>query len=125
MKLITNMPESEEQFESAKESTLKQLAAERITKTRIFWNYESLKKRGIDHDIREEMYNAIQDMTLEDLKKFFAENIKGGNYNVMVIGNKEDVDLDTLSKLGDVEEIDLDYLFNYEENPQVNKEIVD
>lgn len=125
MELLNDMPEAQEQFESAKESTLKQLAAERITKTRIFWNYESLKKRGIDYDIREEMYNAIQDMTLEDLKAFFEENIKGGNYNVMVIGNKNDVDLKTLSKLGEVEELDVDYLFNYEKDPQATKSIMD
>ena len=125
MELLNDMPEAQEQFESAKESTLKQLAAERITKTRIFWNYESLKKRGIDYDIREEMYNVIQDMTLEDLKAFFEENIKGGNYNVMVIGNKNDVDLKTLSKLGEVEELDVDYLFNYEKDPQATKSIMD
>ena len=118
MELMTNMPEAEEQFQSAKEATLKQIAADRITKTSIFWNYESLKKRGMDHDYREEMYNAIKDMTMEDLKEFFNNNIKGQDYNVMVIGNKEDVDMQSLSKLGEVEELDIDYLFNYENSSE-------
>ncbi|MAN27131.1 MULTISPECIES: M16 family metallopeptidase [Mesonia] len=118
MELMTNMPEAEEQFQSAKEATLKQIAADRITKTSIFWNYESLKKRGMDHDYREEMYNAIKDMTMEDLKEFFNNNIKGQDYNVMVIGNKEDVDMQSLSKLGEVEELDIDYLFNYEKSSE-------
>ncbi|SHI74810.1 Predicted Zn-dependent peptidase [Mesonia phycicola] len=114
MELMTNMPEAEEQFQSAKEATLKQIAADRITKTSIFWNYESLKKRGIDHDNRKEMYDTIASMTMEDLKEFFNNNIKGQDYNVLVIGNKKDANMDALSKLGKVEELDVDYLFNYE-----------
>ncbi len=114
MDLMTNMPEAEEQFNAAKEATLKKIAAQRITKSNIFWTYEGLKKRGIDNDNREEMYNTIKDMTLEDLKSFFNENIKGETYNVLVVGNKKDVNMDALSKLGVVKEMDIDYLFNYE-----------
>jgi len=73
-----------------------------------------MKKRGIENDHREEMYNTIKNMTLKDLKAFFDENIKGENYNVVVVGNKKDVDMKALSKLGVVKEMDIDYLFNYE-----------
>ena len=114
MDLMTNMPEAEKQFEAAKESTLKKIAADRITKSNIFWTYEGLKKRGIDNDYRQQMYETIKNMELSDLKTFFNENIKGENYNVLVIGNKKDVDMQALSKLGEVQELDIDYLFNYE-----------
>ncbi|QLE02766.1 insulinase family protein [Galbibacter sp. BG1] len=114
MELMTNMPEAEKQFKAAKESTLKQLAAERITKQDIFWEYERLKKRGITEDNRQAMYNEIEKMTFEDLKTFFNENIKGETYDVMVIGNKKDVDMKALKKLGDIKEMDVDDLFNYE-----------
>ena len=119
MELMSDMPESEEQFLSAKEATLKKLAAQRITKTNIFWNYERLQKLGIDNDNREEMYNAIKDMTIEDLREFFNKNIKGENYNVMVIGNKKDIDFRALRKLGKVQEMDIDYLFNYEKDKEI------
>ncbi len=119
MDLMTNMPEAEEQFNAAKESTLKKLAAQRITKSNIFWNYERLKKLGIDNDNREEIYNTIKNMTMEDLKTFFNENIKGETYNVMVIGNKKDIDFKALSKLGKVQEMDVDYLFNYEQPEEI------
>ena len=118
MDLMTNMPEAEQQFNAAKEATLKKIAAERITKSNIFWSYEGLKKRGIDNDNREEMYNTIKNMTLEDLKKFFNENISGETYNVLVIGNKKDVDMKALSKLGKVQEMDVDFLFNYEKKKE-------
>ena len=59
------------------------------------------------------MYKAIQGMTLEDVNNFFNTNIKGQSYSVSVIGNKNDLDLKALSKLGEVHEMDVDYLFNY------------
>ncbi len=118
MELLTDMPEAEKQFNGAKEAALKKIAAERITKSNIFWSYEGLKKRGIDNDNRKEMYETIKGMTMEDLKVFFNENIKGENYNIMVIGNKKDVDMKALSKLGDVKEMDVDYLFNYEKKKE-------
>ncbi len=114
MELMTNMPEAEEQFNAAKEAALKKIASERITKTSIFWNYENLKKLGIENDNREEIYNTIKNMTLQDLKAFFDKNIKGESYNVMVIGNKKEIDFKALNKLGEVKEMDIDYLFNYE-----------
>ncbi|MFK7833144.1 MAG: M16 family metallopeptidase [Winogradskyella sp.] len=113
MELMTNMPEAEDQFNQAKEATLKKIASNRITKSNIFWTYEGLKKRGIDNDNRKEIYDTIKNMTMEDLKTFFNNNIKGENYNVMVIGNKKDMDFDALSKLGTIKEMDIDYLFNY------------
>lgn len=119
MELMTDMPEAEEQFNQAKEATLKKIAAERITKSNIFWTYESLKKRGFDNDNREELYNTISNMSLADLKTFFEENIKGEQYNVMVVGNKKDINFDALEKLGKVQEMDIDELFNYEKSAPI------
>jgi len=114
MELMTTMPEAEDQFNQAKEATLKKIAAQRISKANIFYTYEGLKKRGITEDNRKEMYNTIKGMSLEDLKSFFNENISGNKYNVLVIGNKNDVNFEALNKLGVVQELDVDYLFNYE-----------
>ncbi|MGJ5640818.1 M16 family metallopeptidase [Formosa sp. S-31] len=114
MELMSDMPQAEKQFEAAKDAALKKIAAQRITKANIFWNYERLKKLGIDHDNREKMYYTIKNMTIDDLMNFFNENIKGEHYNIMVIGNKKDIDFNALRKLGEVEEMDVDYLFNYE-----------
>ncbi|MBU3011708.1 insulinase family protein [Polaribacter vadi] len=119
MELMNDMPEADKQFQAAKESTLKKLAAQRITKSSIFWSYERLQKLGIDNDNREEMYNTIKNMTMEDLKAFFDKNIKGESYNVMVIGNKKDLDVKSLKKLGKIKELEVDYLFNYIEEKKV------
>ncbi|WP_299781036.1 pitrilysin family protein [uncultured Formosa sp.] len=114
MTLMSDMPEAEKQFEAAKDAALKKIAAERITKANIFWEYESLKKLGIENDNREAMYNTIKNMEISDLRDFFNENIKGENYNIMVVGNKKDIDFKALKKLGEIKEMDVDYLFNYD-----------
>ena len=119
MDLMNNMPEAEKQFNAAKESTLKKLAAQRITKSNIFWTYEGLKKRGIDNDHREAMYNTIKKMSMKDLKAFFNKNVKGESYNVMVIGNKKDLNVKSLQKLGKIKELDVDYLFNYVDKKKI------
>jgi len=111
--LMNDMPESEQQFITAKKSALKQIAAQRITKSTIFWSYEGLKKRGLDYDNREEMYSQIQKMTLKDIRDFFNENVKGKDFSVSVIGNKKDLDMEALKKLGKLHEMDINYLFNY------------
>ncbi|MGB1043039.1 MAG: M16 family metallopeptidase [Tenacibaculum sp.] len=113
MDLMNNMPEAEKQFNAAKNATLKKLAAQRITKSNIFWSYERLKNLGIDNDNREAMYNTIKNMTIQDLKAFFDKNVKGESYNVMVIGNKKDLNVKSLQKLGKIKELEVDYLFNY------------
>ena len=56
---------------------------------------------------------------MDDLRNFFNKNIKGENYNVMVIGNKKDLDFEALKKLGKVQEMDIDYLFNYEQPEEI------
>ena len=115
LELMNDMPVNEQQFNEAKDAALKQIAAQRITKSSVFWNYERLLKRGIDYDIREEMYDEIQNMTMEDVSNFFDTNVKGQNFSISVIGNKKDLDLKALKKLGKVHEMDVDYLFNYKE----------
>ena len=117
--LMNNMPEAEDNFQSAKVSTLNKMAAERITNKNIFWSYERLKKRGITENNTEAIYNEIKGMELADLSSFFNDNIKGNDYNVMVVANKNDLDVTALQKLGTVKELDVDYLFNYETPPPI------
>ncbi len=114
LELMNEMPLAQKQFEASKEAALKKIAAQRITKSELFWSYEAWAKRGIYEDYRENIFNKIKTMTLADLAAFFNENIKEGNYNIVLIGNKEDVNLDKLEALGNVEELKIDYLFNYQ-----------
>lgn len=111
--LMNNMPEAKNQFDSAKDAALKKIESERIVGASIFWNYEAAKDRGIDYDIRKDVYEQLPNMQMENLKSFFDENIKQRKYTYLVLGNKNSVDKKVLQTLGDFEELSLQKIFNY------------
>jgi len=111
--LLNEMPLNEAQFQSAKASVLKSLAAKRVTKSAIYWKYQKLQKIGIDYDNRTEVYNEIQKLTLADLNDFFNKDVKNSQFDLMVLGNKKDIDFSVLEQFGTVKELEPKYLFNY------------
>ena len=111
--LLNNMPESEKSFELAKKAALEKIRTERITKASKLWNYESALSRGVDHDLREDIYREVPNMTMADLKVFHEEYIKNSNYNIMVIGKKEGLNMAALEEYGPVETLSLTEIFGY------------
>ncbi len=111
--LLNNMPKNEQQFENARLGQLKRIEAERITKENIFWRYESNLKKGIDYDFRENVYNSLKTMSLDDLDAFFKTQIVGKQFDIGVIGNEKDINFKALSKFNTVKKLDVDYLFNF------------
>ncbi len=109
--LLNDLPYSEEQFNSAKAAALKKIESERITKQKIYWNYRSLEDKGLDYDVRQQLYAEIKGTTFDALKSFYDRHIKGKDYNYIVIGNKKDVDLTALDSLGKVNEVKLSDVF--------------
>jgi predicted Zn-dependent peptidase len=111
--LINNLPESPQAFEISKKSILNKIESERITKSAVLSNYLNAKDRGINYDIREKIYNEVKSMNLEKLLKFHEEYIKNKPHNVLLIGNRNNIDFKNLEKYGSVKEISLETLFGY------------
>lgn len=111
--LLNDLALSEKSFEIARESVLKQIETERIIKDDIFWTYESNLKRGINFDFRSEVYQKVKKYDLNDVKTFFDRHVKGKNYDILILGNKEKIDFELLKKYGDVKELTLEEIFNY------------
>lgn len=111
--LMNDMPEAEKQFELAKSSIKKQIESERIIKTNIFWTNERNLDRGIDYDVRQDIYNYVNNVDMATFREFFDRYIKGNKYSFLILGNKNSLDQETLAKLGKVKELTLEELFNY------------
>ena len=62
--IIDTMPQSDKAFELAKQALLKRLATARTTKMGIINAYLNAKRKGIDYDINEKVYNAVTSLTL-------------------------------------------------------------
>ena len=111
--ILNNMPESEITFASAKESLLKQLETDRITKTSILFNYLNAQNLGLEKDIRENIYHKVSSMTIDDVKNFQEKNVKGNNYTILILGDKEKLDINVIEKYGKVKFLTLEEVFGY------------
>ena len=111
--LMNNMPEVKDQYNSARIAALKKIESERIVGAGIYWNYKQAKMRGLDYDIRKDVYETLPKLEIGDLKAFFDQNIAGQNYAFLVIGKKSNMDMKVLASLGELEELSLETIFNY------------
>ncbi|MBI9037797.1 MAG: insulinase family protein [Bacteroidales bacterium] len=111
--LMSNMPDASVQFNAAREAILAKIETERITKANIFWTHLRNLDRGIDYDIRKDVYQYVKNADIDTFSSFFDEYIKDKSYSFMVLGNRDDVDMKILKKLGTVKELTLEEIFNY------------
>jgi predicted Zn-dependent peptidase len=111
--LFNTMPESENNFKSAQEAIVQSIRTERITRTQILFSYENAKKRGLDYDVRKDIFAEVPKMTLADIKDFELKHLKEKKYTVLVLGKKESLNMDVLSKYGKVNFVSLNEIFGY------------
>ena len=111
--IIQDMPLVEEQVETARQSIMKKIETDRITDASIYWTYRKNEKLGYPRDLRKDVYKFIQTATLEDLKEFHAEKIKGRKFDMLVMADKEEIDMEYLESQGEVVELSLQEVFGY------------
>ena len=115
--IIETMPYSEEQIKQAVNSIRKKIETDRVSDRSVYWNYRSAADRGLDYDIRREVYERMQTVTPEELRQFQEEKIKNRNYTYLVLGSKDNVDMEYLKSLGKVRELTLEEVFGTEIKP--------
>lgn len=111
--LMNELPQVEIQFNNSRNAALKKLASGRITRTNIFFNHLRLKKLGIYYDLRKDMYREIEKLSLDDLTQFYNSNIKPIDFNVAIIGNRENLDMESVGKMGTFKELTVEEIFNF------------
>ncbi|MCB0482304.1 MAG: insulinase family protein [Flavobacteriales bacterium] len=111
--LLNEMPKVSNQLEESKKSILKQIASDRRIKDRKYFMQLSNNRLGIDYDYRKDVYAKVQNANMDDMNAFFNEHIKGKNYTIMVMGNKNLVDMKVLEKYGKVTMLSMEDIFGY------------
>jgi predicted Zn-dependent peptidase len=111
--LLNDMPASEITFNSSKNSLLQQIASARITKSSVLFNYLNALKLGLDYDIRKDIYEQVPEMTMKDIQNFQEKYIKGKNHTILVLGDKDKLDMGALEKFGKITTLSLEELFGY------------
>ena len=111
--IIEEMPRSEQAFELAKSGLLANLESQRTTKMNVLWNYLEAEKFGLSEDINKTIYEGIKSLTLDDVVKFQQEFIKGRPYTYCILGDKNDLDMNYLRKLGKIKFLSQEEIFGY------------
>lgn len=111
--LLNDMPKATAQFDQSREGVMRKIESERITKASIFWSYLSNKDRGINYDIRKDIYEKMKNISLEELDEFFKKHISNKKYIFLILANKKSLDYDILKQIGEIKELTLEEIFNY------------
>ncbi len=111
--LMVNMPASESSLFAAKEAITERIRTQRITRTSILFNYLNAQKMGYDTDIRKELFETVPGMDFKALQEFQNKYVKGNEFNVLVLGKKDELDLETLKKFGEIQFLTLEEIFGF------------
>ena len=111
--IINNMPASEKAFNVAKESLIGRLRTERITRVDVLSYYLGQENLGLSEDTRKQLYEAVQNMTLEDVVAYQQANIKDRKYITCILGRESDLDMKSLEKWGKIVRLTPKQIFGY------------
>ncbi len=111
--LLTNLPESEKVFLVGKENIRKSLETERVTDDDILFSYFSAQQKGLDYDIRKNVYESVNNMTFADLRSFFDKELKNKPYTYCIVASEKRVKEDDLKKYGEFKKLSLQEIFGY------------
>ncbi|MCR5014474.1 MAG: insulinase family protein [Bacteroidales bacterium] len=113
LEILDNMPESEAAFGIAKEALTKRLASQRTTKFGLINAWLSAQQQGVDYDLNEKIYNALDNITLKDIVAFEQEQMAKKPYRYVILGNEKELDMKALQQLGPIRRVSTEEIFGY------------
>lgn len=111
--LLNDLPEAAQTFDNAKKSMLKDYETERIRKDEIVFSYLANRRKGVDHDLRKDIYSQAQTLTMADIKKLHDTELANKPYTYCVVASNKKVSMEDLGKYGEVKQLSLEELFGY------------
>lgn len=109
--IVDTVPQSERAFSLAKQALMKRIATERTTKTAIFAKYAQAKELGIDYDINRTIYEALPNITLQDIVKFEQENMAHKPYRYIILGDEKNLDIKALEQIAPIKRVSTEEIF--------------
>ena len=56
-----------------------------------------MKRQGFDYDINKDIYNNLKALNLQSIIDYQQNNIRNRKYNIGIVGNTEELDLNSLA----------------------------
>lgn len=111
--ILNNMPQSEKAFNITKENLITDIRTARILRDDILWNYLEAQEFGYESDPRQELFNDLPNMTLNDIAEFQKQYVKDKPLTYCILGDTKNLDINSLKKLGPVTILSQEEIFGY------------
>ena len=111
--ICNDLPKSEAAFQQAKTSLLKSMEKRRYVGYGAISSFLYFRDLGWDHDWNEDIYQAVQNMTLDDVINFQREHIANLKYRYMILGDPKRIDLNFLKTQGELRQLKIKDIFVY------------
>ena len=111
--IIDTIPQSEGAFEIARQNTMKSIATQRITRDAVLKTYLNMQRLGLSESLTKRLYETLPQLTLSDIVSFERKNIVGKPRKRFILGNKDELDIKALEKLGPVRHITTEEIFGF------------
>lgn len=111
--ITDNLPQNDAALEIAKQSIMKSIAANRVTKYNLIKSYLRLKKSGTDLNVNKMVYEKLPSLTMNDVVNFEKANVAGQPLHYYILGDEKELDMQSLRNIGPVKNISLEEIFGY------------
>ena len=111
--LLNELPVSQQAFELAKANIIQGIETGRIVKDGIIFNYLNLQRKGLDRDVRKDIYETVKNMSIKDMIQLHKNDVAAKPYTYAVVGSEKRLKMDELEKIGEVKKLSLEEIFGY------------
>ena len=111
-KLLTDMPEYPERMANVKNYLRQTTLMDKPDFRNASQRYEAWKLRGYEKTPAEENLEKIENLTFDDIRKYYEKHIKGKKIAISVVGDPRQVDVKALEKYGKVVRLQPTKLFS-------------
>jgi predicted Zn-dependent peptidase len=111
--LLNDLPNVVENIKFARTGIKKDIETDRITQDGIIYNYLAAQRKGLDYDIRKKIYEVVDKIGYDELKKFHASYIANKPYTYCVVASEKKVSEEEMKKYGEVKKLNLEEIFGY------------
>jgi zinc protease len=112
-RLFQTVPAKDRLFEEARMALLKSQASERISDADIFWSWWDARELGLDRDFRQQIFKELESYRYPVMEEYFRTSVIPVKSNILILGNREELDLKDLEKRGELCEVNPEELFNF------------
>ncbi len=111
--LLNDLPEIKSNLDFAKAGIKKDIETERIVQEGIIFNYLRAREKGLNEDIRKQIYENVDKVGFDQLKDFHSRYVANQPYTYVVVASEAKVPVEKMQKYGEVKKLNLEEVFGY------------